>query len=141
MNTRNESMKKNLPFLVVVLLAVPFAIQADINIKTKSHTDSYYYGGVVRPSVDAQADIWIGKDRLVYISERHKLIVSVATSGESKYELYDLDEDPLEERNVYDDAAYGTRREELKDLLVARIMETSTPPYSSWLSELPSAVK
>jgi arylsulfatase len=65
-----------------------------------------------------------------------KLIVS--TSGE--HQLYKLNDDPLETKNLYYDATYRDLRESLKDILVDKLLKSSVPPYQSWLYQLPQAV-
>lgn len=88
---------------------------------------------------------YVTNDRQQYAmcvrTEQYKLSCSWNKSGEHIYELYDLNVDPLEEKNMYDDPAYTNQRGELKNLLLNRIAETITPAYSSWVHELPDAIR
>jgi len=73
---------------------------------------------------------------------RHKLMCSRSrVTNEQQNELYDLDKDPLEQHNVYDDPAYSEDRSRLTDVLLGSIVGNSVPAYSYWLHKLPSAVR
>ena len=41
-------------------------ISADVYIKQKIHTDSYYYGGITRPAEDFELETWIGEKKMAY---------------------------------------------------------------------------
>jgi hypothetical protein len=56
-------------------------------------------------------------------------------------ELYDLSEDPLEQNNLYDDPEYISLRDDMRDLLLEKLAESETPPYTQWLAELPEHVE
>ncbi|MFC2146508.1 hypothetical protein ACFLRT_04010, partial [Acidobacteriota bacterium] len=44
-------------------------INADVYIKQKAHTDSYYYGGVTHPAEDFDLETWIGKKKMAYFEQ------------------------------------------------------------------------
>ncbi|HEX29882.1 TPA: DUF4976 domain-containing protein, partial [Candidatus Poribacteria bacterium] len=69
-------------------------------------------------------------------TDRYKLV----SWGGGVGELYDLQEDPLELRNLYDDPEYLSLRDEMKDILLERLAESEMPPYTQWLEELPGHV-
>jgi hypothetical protein len=68
---------KSLFWLAVILFAVAPAVSADVYIKHESHTEEYYYGGRVRPAEDDVFEVWVGDDRMSYISEHRKVIIDV----------------------------------------------------------------
>ena len=70
-------------------------------------------------------------------TERYKL----ATWGNSGGELYDLQEDPQEQHNLYSDPGYASLREEMKDILLEKLTESEMPPYTQWLEQLPEHVR
>jgi arylsulfatase A-like enzyme len=74
-------------------------------------------------------------------TDRHKLALWHRTTGETAHELYDLAEDPLEQRNLYGDPARRAICEEMKDRLLARLLESGAPPYDSWLRTLPRKLR
>jgi arylsulfatase A-like enzyme len=69
-------------------------------------------------------------------TERYKFV----SWGLGVGELYDLQEDPFELRNLYDDPEYIHLRDEMKDILLERLAESETPPYTQWLERLPEHV-
>jgi hypothetical protein len=74
-------------------------------------------------------------------TEQHKLFSCYSNTGRTSHELYDLIADPLEQENRYSDPAFRDLREDLEHLLLARLLETFSPAYGSWLDELPAALK
>lgn len=69
-------------------------------------------------------------------TERYKFV----TWGRNVGELYDLQQDPLEQHNLYDDPGYISLRDEMKDILLEKLAESETPPYTQWLEKLPEHV-
>ena len=61
--------------------------------------------------------------------------------SESLGELYDLQEDPGEVRNLWADPAHATVRQEMADLLLDRMIHSMEPAYSSYLRKLPAHVE
>ncbi len=55
-------------------------------------------------------------------------------------ELYDLQEDPGERRNLWADPAYAGVRRELGELLIDRLLHSIEPAYTSFLHKLPEHV-
>lgn len=74
MNYPGGNMKKIIFFIAVFLIGTLF-VSADIYIKEDTHTDSYYYGGVVTPEEDATVEIWFRGNELAYITANRKVIV------------------------------------------------------------------
>jgi len=62
------------------------------------------------------------------------------TWGRSIGELYDLQEDPLEQHNLYDDPGHSSLRDEMKDVLLEKLAESEMPPYTQWLETLPEHI-
>ncbi len=62
------NMKKILVVIFILLTGWVFA-NADVYIKIKTHTDSYYDAGVIMPAEDSIEEIWIGDGKIVFISE------------------------------------------------------------------------
>lgn len=60
---------------VVGLIICSWSVTADIYIKENTHTDSYYYGGVVRPAEDTTVEIWFHGNKLAHITAGRKVIV------------------------------------------------------------------
>jgi hypothetical protein len=61
--------------LFFALLAVASVTFADTLIKQRAHTDEYYYGGRVTPAEDRVNELWIGSDRIAYLSAERHIIV------------------------------------------------------------------
>ncbi|MGD2093130.1 MAG: hypothetical protein PVH61_43615 [Candidatus Aminicenantes bacterium] len=60
---------KTLCTFIIITLFTAALINADVYIKQKAHTDSYYYGGVTRPGEDFHLEIWIGKKKMAYLEQ------------------------------------------------------------------------
>ncbi|MFW5867226.1 MAG: sulfatase [Armatimonadota bacterium] len=56
-------------------------------------------------------------------------------------ELYDLQEDPGEMRNLWNDPAYAQVRREMSELLMDRLLHSMEPAYTSFVRTLPEHVK
>jgi hypothetical protein len=67
-------MKKTLLFFLFAGIVTLF-INADVYIKQKLHTDSYYYGGVTRPADDSVTETWISDKKMVSITRNRMTIV------------------------------------------------------------------
>ncbi len=52
-------------------------------------------------------------------------------------ELYDLEEDPRETRNLWNDPAYAGVRQEMGEAMLDRLMHSQEPAYTSYLTPLP----
>jgi hypothetical protein len=61
-------MKRFCTFIIITLVTAAL-INADVYIKQKAHTDSYYYGGITRPAEDFDLEIWIGKKKTAYLEQ------------------------------------------------------------------------
>jgi hypothetical protein len=68
---------KTLPALILILM-IPAAAHADVCMKQKSHTDSYYYGGVTNPADDQQTETWMSSDKIASIGNTRTVIVDGA---------------------------------------------------------------
>ncbi|NIM90647.1 MAG: hypothetical protein GTO17_06825, partial [Candidatus Aminicenantes bacterium] len=66
-------MKKLLTVIFILLTGWAFA-KADVYIKIKTHTDSYYDSGVKMPAEDSIEEMWIGDEKIVFISENQSNI-------------------------------------------------------------------
>ena len=69
-------------------------------------------------------------------TQRYKFVAWGRNAGE----LYDLLEDPLEQNNLYADPKHIRLRDEMKDILLEKLAESETPPYTQWLEKLPEHV-
>jgi len=67
-------MRWKLAILAAALVLSP-AARADTYVKTESITDGYYGGGQVVPPAESSTEMWIGKQRMAYVTEGQKLIV------------------------------------------------------------------
>ncbi|MFO7945750.1 MAG: sulfatase-like hydrolase/transferase, partial [Armatimonadota bacterium] len=56
-------------------------------------------------------------------------------------ELYDLQEDPGELNNLWDDPEYAGLRQKMADLLMDRQLHTQEPAYDAWLHKRPEHVE
>jgi len=54
------------------------------------------------------------------VTDRHRMSVR---EGENWWELYDLRDDPLEMRNIYDDPSYTDTRHRLTETMLRRMIE------------------
>jgi hypothetical protein len=61
-------MKKLCTFIIITLVTTVLS-NADIYIKQKAHTDSYYYGGITRPAEDFEVETWIGEKKMAYFDQ------------------------------------------------------------------------
>jgi hypothetical protein len=67
----------SLSFLTLLLtLSVSVScLYADVYIKEKLHTDSYYYGGVTTPAENNYNETWISARKMAYITENRITII------------------------------------------------------------------
>ena len=63
------------PALLIVLAA---PVHADTHVKTLSHVDSHYRGGQVNPAEDTEREMWIGEDRLAYVTGSWTIVVDLS---------------------------------------------------------------
>jgi hypothetical protein len=82
---------------------------ADTYVKQQTHTDEFYYGGVVTPEENATAEMWIGEDKMTFMDPNHLIIVDLdanllifANRTDSTYAETTL---PLEWPNLLDEQA------------------------------------
>ncbi len=74
---------KALPVVLTALLtlsavsALPASAVADTYVKTESHTESYYRGGMTFPAEDSMQEMWIGADRLATVTEGRRIVVDL----------------------------------------------------------------
>jgi len=61
--------------IIIAALMFPVGASADVFVKQSSHTDGYYRGGTTTPPVDTAVEMWIGDERMAYITDSFKLIV------------------------------------------------------------------
>lgn len=90
--------------LVMILLIFTLFLRPDVYIQEKSHTDSYYYGGVVQPASDTTIEIWFKKNQLIYSTPGRTVIVDqenkqmiIINRREKTYVQTSL---PLEMKNI-----------------------------------------
>jgi arylsulfatase len=85
-----------------------------------------------------------------YIDNNRRRGAMLVTTERYKYayhgteyigELYDLQEDPEELRNLWDDPAYADVRREMSELLMDRLLHSMEPAYTSFVRKLPEHVK
>ncbi len=72
-------MKKILAVIFTLLTGWAFA-NADVYIKIKTHTDSFYDSGVKMPAEDSIEEIWIGDGKIVFINENRNKIYDLESS-------------------------------------------------------------
>jgi hypothetical protein len=60
-----------------ILVVVAVSASADLYMKHESHTDSYYYGGVVRPVQDNVVELWFGEGKMCVIAPNRKFVVDL----------------------------------------------------------------
>jgi hypothetical protein len=82
-----SNMKKILVVIFILLTGWTFA-NADVYIKIKTHTDSYYDSGVIMPAEDSIEEMWIGDEKIVFITGRGLLHF---LPSENQTEIYDLE--------------------------------------------------
>lgn len=79
-----------------------------------------------------------GRAAALITTERYKLgYWGFGITGE----LYDLQEDPGETRNLWDDPAHAPVRRELTELLMDRMLHSMEPAYTSYVGVLPEHVR
>jgi hypothetical protein len=64
-------------FMYLAILISCQILYADSCIKEKSHTNSYYYGGVTEPAEDGEREIWIGEKKLCTIRNNWKIVLDI----------------------------------------------------------------
>lgn len=81
------NMKKILAVIFILLIGWTFA-NADVYIKIKIHTDSYYDSGVLIPAEESIEEIWIGDKKIVFITG---LGLFRRLLNENQTEIYDFE--------------------------------------------------
>ncbi len=95
---------KKIAVYVLCLFVFSVFIAADVYIKEKTHTDSYYYGGMVQPANDSTIEIWFMDNQLAYITpgrivlvDQNTKLISIINRGDKTYVQTSL---PLEMKNI-----------------------------------------
>lgn len=98
-------------FLIALALLVPLSAAADTLVKTERHTDGYYRGGTMNPPVDETRELWVGENRMAYITDNQKLVVDTEKSSllfinrrDNSYAETPL---PLDMSKLFDETAFG----------------------------------
>lgn len=86
-------MKKILLFVIIFGVAA-IILRADFYVKQKTHTDSFYRGGVMNPAVDREDEYWItenriafrGENRIIILDKNKKKILFVNNTNKSFFE-------------------------------------------------------
>lgn len=69
-------MRRSLLLILASVFIVGY-MDADTYIKVKTHTDSYYYNGIVYPAEDSVCEIWIGDKKMSLITSNRTSIVDL----------------------------------------------------------------
>ncbi len=68
-------------FLILTLIIVSFAlVNADVYIKTKTHTDAFQMMGQSQPAKDEFTEQWIGKNTFANISNNQNMVIDLNKS-------------------------------------------------------------
>ena len=102
---------KKLLFLTLIIAFSSLLINADVYVKEKFHSDSYYSGGVTNPAVDKENEFWIGtnkmvssdKDRMFILDKTKNLIFFVNIKAKTFVEA----KLPLDSSQILDDQVKG----------------------------------
>lgn len=104
----------------------------------------------LRPLLEGETDISREMALTEYVTNNRATGGMLLTTERYKYanwgsesigELYDLQEDPGEVRNLWADPAHATVRQEMADLLLDRMIHSMEPAYTSYLRKLPAHVE
>ncbi len=105
-----SNMKKIVAVIFILLTGWAFA-NADVYIKIKTHTDSYYDAGVIMPAEDSIEEIWIGERKIVFISENQTKIYDLENNLVSiifpKNKIYAQSPLPLDRSKLLTDQYYS----------------------------------
>jgi hypothetical protein len=95
---------KKITAYVLCLFVFTVFIAADVYIKEKIHTDSYYYGGTVQPANDSTIEIWFKDNQLAYITpgrivlaDQNTKLISIINRRDKTYVQTSL---PLEIKSI-----------------------------------------
>lgn len=69
-------MKRRLEFIIILGITAAF-IHADVYIRQRVHTDSYYYSGVTTPAVDHVNEMWIGESKMALMTKNRVTILDM----------------------------------------------------------------
>jgi hypothetical protein len=104
------NMKKILAVIFILLTGWVFA-NADVYLKIKTHTESYYGEGVIRPAEDSIEEIWIGERKIVFISKNQTEIYDLENKLVSiifpKKKIYAQSPLPLDRSKLLTDQYYS----------------------------------
>jgi hypothetical protein len=95
-------------FASLLIICAPCVV-ADTYVKQLTHTDEFYYGGVVTPEESETEEMWIGENKMTFMNPNHLIIVNLeanslifANRTDSTYAETTL---PLEWPNLLDEQA------------------------------------
>ncbi|MCK4835198.1 MAG: hypothetical protein KAT17_01095 [Candidatus Aminicenantes bacterium] len=95
---------KKIAVYVLCLFVFTVFIAADIYIEEKTHTDSYYYGGVVHPENDYIVEIWFRDHQMAYMTagrivivDQSKRLISIINRRDKTYVETSI---PLDMKNI-----------------------------------------
>jgi hypothetical protein len=104
------NMKKILAVIFILLTGWTFA-NADVYIKIKTHTDSHYDSGVLMPAEESIEEMWIGDEKIVFISKNQTEIYDLENNLVSiifpKKKIYAQSPLPLDMSKLLTDQYYS----------------------------------
>ncbi|MFH1756013.1 MAG: hypothetical protein ABIA59_09945, partial [Candidatus Latescibacterota bacterium] len=100
---------KTLALIGLALIVSAAPAVADTYVKQQTHTDSYYYGGMVTPEENETVEMWIGDKKMAFIQQARLIIIDLekntlifANKTDSTYAETTL---PMEWPNLLDEQA------------------------------------
>lgn len=103
-------MKKILAVIFILLTGWTFA-NADVYIKIKTHADSHYDSGVLMPAEESIEEMWIGDEKIVFISKNQTEIYDLENNLVSiifpKKKIYAQSPLPLDMSKLLTDQYYS----------------------------------
>jgi hypothetical protein len=96
--------------LFALVLLAPLAAVAETHITTERHTDGYYRGGTMNPPVDETRELWIGENRMAFITDNQKLVIDMEKRSllfiNLRNNIYAETPLPVDMSKLFDDTAY-----------------------------------
>lgn len=68
---------KTLFLIAFVLIIAAAPAFADTYVKQETHTDSYYYGGMVTPEENETVEMWIGDKKMAFSSGNNHIVIDL----------------------------------------------------------------